>query len=66
MFLAPKRTKFKKSFSRTSILTSKKSQDSPSFGNFFLLASSCGYVSNRQIEALRIFLRRSLKKQAKI
>jgi large subunit ribosomal protein L16 len=67
MVLFPKRYKFLKSFSGKSI--SKKSVSkarSVTFSNYCLIASQSGFLTNFQIEAMRRYLRRFLKKQGQL
>ena len=65
MLLQPKRPNFNKSFSRKKISLTKKNHV-PNLGDFSLVASESGKVTNRQLEAVRRLLRRLLKKQARI
>ena len=67
MLLFPKKTKFSKSFSGKKIMAkSNKTSDSNRFGNIALVASESGKVTNFQMESIRRFLRRFLKKKAQI
>ncbi len=63
--LAPKRTKFRKQQrGRMSGLAHRG--NAVSFGNFGLLAQSCGWINSRQIEAVRVVLTRTLKRTGKV
>ncbi len=63
--LAPKRTKFRKQQrGRMKGLAHRGSE--VSFGNFGLLAQSCGWINSRQIEAVRVVLTRTLKRTGKV
>tara|TARA_B110000444_G_C18838470_1_gene597472 strand:+ start:260 stop:679 length:420 start_codon:yes stop_codon:yes gene_type:complete len=66
MFLSPKNPKYTKSFSRKKQATFKKKTNKMIFGDFCLIASESGKITNFQMESLRRFLRRFLKKKAKI
>lgn len=67
MLLFPKKTKFSKSFSGKKIMSkSNKTDDSNRFGNIALIAKESGKITNFQIESIRRFLRRFLKKKAQI
>jgi len=65
--LFPKKTKYSKSFSGKK-LTPKVSAicRTNKYGNVMLVAAESGKVTNFQLEALRRFLRRFLKKKAQI
>ena len=45
---------------------SNKTEDSNRFGNIALIAKESGKITNFQIESIRRFLRRFLKKKAQI
>ena len=63
--LSPKRVKFRKMFKgRTTGLARRGSE--VSFGHFGLQAMEPGWVSNRQIEACRVAISRSIKRGGKI
>ena len=63
--LSPKRVKFRKMFKgRTTGLAHRGS--SVAFGTFGLQALEPGWVSNRQIEACRVAISRSIKRGGKI
>ena len=63
--LSPKRVKFRKMFKgRTTGLAHRGNE--VSFGNFGLQALEPGWVSNRQIEACRVAISRSVKRGGKI
>ena len=66
MFLSPKNPKFTKSFSRKKQATFKSKTNKMNFGDFSLIALESGKITNFQIESIRRFLRRFLKKKAKI
>jgi len=67
MLLAPKKYKFSKSFSGKKI-TKKNYNKKPiiRFSNICFVAEQSGFLTNFQLEALRRFLRRYLKKKAQI
>jgi large subunit ribosomal protein L16 len=65
MFLFPKKSKFIKSFSAKK-LTAKTVAKSNIYGNISLIANETGKITNFQIESIRRFLRRFLKKKAQI
>ena len=63
--LSPKRVKFRKMFKgRTRGVASRGAEIS--FGSYGLQALEPGWISNRQIEAARVALARSLKRGGKI
>lgn len=66
MLLFPKQTKYNKNFARKKIALNKKIIDPFALGDFSIVASESGRITNRQIESVRRLLRRYLKKQAKI
>jgi large subunit ribosomal protein L16 len=67
MLLFPKKTKFSKSFSGRKVTTNFKSNvKTNKYGNLCLVAMETSKVSNFQLESLRRFLRRLLKKKAQI
>ncbi len=63
--LAPKRTKFRKQ-QRGRMRGLAKRGSEVSFGNFGLLAQGCGWITARQIEAVRVVLTRTLKRTGKV
>ena len=65
MPLMPKRTKFRKSF-RGSRAGNATSGTTVAFGDFGLQALDRGWMTNRQIEACRIAINRSLKRKGKV
>jgi len=67
MLLFPKKPKFLKSFSNKKITSnSLKSNNLLRFSRLGLVTKEAGFVPNFQIEAIRLFLRRLLKKRAQI
>lgn len=67
MLLFPKKTKFSKSFSGKKITTKQfQKQKANRFANLALTTLEAGSISNFQLEAIRRFLRRFLKKKAQI
>jgi large subunit ribosomal protein L16 len=63
--LMPKKVKFRKQ--QRGRMTGKAGRGSSlSFGDFGLKAMECGWVSNRQIEAARIAMTRSIKRGGKV
>ncbi len=65
MALMPKRTKFRKSH-RGSRSGNAQSGTTVAFGDFGLQTLDRGWMSNRQIEACRIAINRSLKRKGKV
>lgn len=67
MLLFPKKTKFSKSFSGKKVITNFNSGSKTNkYGNLSLIAMETSKITNFQIESLRRFLRRLLKKKAQI
>ena len=66
MFLSPKNPKFTMNFARKKQTTFKSKTNKMNFGDFCLIASESVKITNFQMEAIRRFLRRFLKKKAKI
>jgi len=67
MLLAPKKTKFNKSFTgkkMTKTIKTKKSEIR--FSTYCLIANQSGIITNFQIESIRRLLRRLLKKKAQL
>src|SRR5437870_5423630 len=63
--LAPKRVKFRKRFKgRTKGMATRG--NTVAFGHYGLMALEPGWISNRQIEAARVALTRSLKRGGKV
>ena len=67
MLLFPKKTKFSKSFSgrKVTAKTSCKTNRNK-YGNIALVCDETGKITNYQLESIRRFLRRFLKKKAQI
>ena len=65
MPLMPKRTKFRKSH-RGSRSGNAQTGTTVAFGDFGLQTLDRGWMTNRQIEACRIAINRSLKRQGKV
>jgi large subunit ribosomal protein L16 len=63
--LSPKRVKFRKMFKGRMTGLAHRGSD-VSFGHFGLQAMEPGWVSNRQIEACRVAISRSIKRGGKI
>ena len=63
MFLFPKNPKFTKNFSRKKQVNVKLKKNKINFGDYCLIASESGIITNFQIEATRRILRRFLKKK---
>lgn len=63
--LSPKRVKFRKMFKGRMTGTAYRGSE-VSFGHFGLQAQEPGWVTNRQIEACRIAISRSIKRGGKI
>jgi large subunit ribosomal protein L16 len=67
MLLFPKKTKYSKNFSGKKITRSHINKIAqPLFSNFYLVANQSGIITNFQMEAVRRFLRRFLKKKAQL
>jgi large subunit ribosomal protein L16 len=67
MFLSPKKSKFTKSFSGKKIIPTVNNKSSfLRFSNFCIVANEAGIITNFQIESIRRFLRRFLKKKGQI
>jgi len=67
MLLYPQKLKYNKSFSNKKIKTSKLVKPlKTNFSHLSLISAKSGRISNFQLEALRKFLRRYLKKKAQI
>ncbi|MFA7056906.1 MAG: 50S ribosomal protein L16 [Candidatus Cloacimonadales bacterium] len=63
--LAPKRTKYRKQMrGRRTGLAYRGS--TVSFGEYALMATECGWISSRQIEASRITITRTMKRLGKV
>ncbi len=63
--LSPKKTKFRKA--HTGRMRGKAIRGSKiAFGDYALLATECGWLSARQIEAARIATNRHIKRQGKL
>jgi large subunit ribosomal protein L16 len=63
--LSPKRVKFRKMFKGRTTGTAYRGSE-VSFGHFGLQAQEPGWVTNRQIEACRVAISRSIKRGGKI
>ena len=67
MLLFPKKPKYLKSFSNRKIIkTNKTGLNKFRFAKIGLISKESGFIPNYQIEAIRLFLRRLLKKKAQI
>ena len=66
MFLSPKNPKYTKTFSRKTLQRTSPNPSNIYQGDFSLIAAESGRITNFQIEAIRRFMRRFLKKKAKI
>jgi large subunit ribosomal protein L16 len=67
MLLLPKKPKFLKSYSnRTIISKSAKKNNIIKFSNLALIATESGFIPNFQIEAIKLFIRRIIKKKAQL
>ncbi len=67
MLLFPKKPKFIKSFSGNKIVSNYlKKYQTLKFSRIGLIAKEAGFIPNFQIEAIRLFLRRFLKKRAQL
>jgi large subunit ribosomal protein L16 len=65
MLLFPKQTKFTKSYSRKKIKANYKQPDFANLGAFCIIAKESGRITGRQLDSLRRFLRRKLRKHAR-
>jgi len=67
MLLFPKKPKFLKSFANKRITGNVlKNRNIFRFSRIGLISNEAGFVPNFQIEAIRLFLRRQLKKRAQL
>ena len=66
MLLAPRKVKYSKQHSRNDATSTRQKIDDMSYGYFALYAQESGKICGKQIEAIRLALRRMLKRQAKI
>lgn len=67
MLLQPIKSKFTKSFTSKKITSNSKNKIKKlNQSKFALIASEAGYIPNYQMQAIRLFLRRTLKKRAQI
>jgi large subunit ribosomal protein L16 len=67
MLLFPKKPKFLKSFANKKITSNFSKKDNNfRFSRIGLIAKEAGFIPNFQIEAIRLFLRRLLKKRAQL
>ena len=67
MLLFPKKPKYLKSFSNKKIFSNNLKKDKiPRFSRIGLIAKQAGFVPSFQIEAIRLFLRRFLKKRGQL
>lgn len=67
MLLIPKKTKYLKSFSSKKITkTKEKKSQNFQFSNYCIVADQAGILTSFQLESIRRFLRRYLKKSAQI
>src|SRR5512145_3208369 len=63
--LSPKRTKFRKA-QKGHMRGRAKGGDAVSFGDYGLMASECGRLTSRQIEAARVAITRHVKRGGKL
>ena len=63
--LLPKRTKFRKQHRGTMAGRATRG-NTVAFGDYGLMATSCGWVTSRQIEAARIAMTRHIKRGGKV
>lgn len=63
--LSPKRTKFRKQ-QKGRMKGQAKGGDFVAFGDFGLQATTCGYITARQIEAARVAISRHVKRGGKL
>jgi len=67
MLLFPKKPKYFKSFSNKKVTKSSVKKDNIlKFSKIGLIAKEAGFIPNYQMEAIRLFARRFLKKRAQI
>lgn len=66
MLLSPKKVKFIKQHSRKDDTKTLQKLGNFNYGYFAMYAEESGKICAKQIEAIRLVLRRSLKRQAKI
>ena len=63
--LSPKRTKFRKAM-KGRMTGRAKGGDTVDFGDFGLVATECGRITSRQIEAARVAITRHVKRGGKL
>jgi ribosomal protein L16/L10AE len=66
MILSPRKIKFQKHHSRNDNTKSKQKLQNPSLGYFSVVSEESGKINARQIEAIKLFLRKKFKRQAKV
>ena len=67
MLLYPKNPRYTKAFSNRKIIkTDKIHNNKTKFAKLSIIAKEAGLISNYQIESIRLFLRRFLKKRAQL
>ena len=66
MLLSPRKVKFQRQHSRSDTVGTKKAFDVFNLGSYGLWAEQSGKISGKQMESVRLILRRALKRQAKI
>jgi ribosomal protein L16/L10AE len=66
MLLSPRKIKFQKQHSRNDSIKTEQNIDKFHSGYYALYAEESGKICGKQIEAIRLVLRRTLKRQAKI
>jgi len=66
MLLSPRKVKYQKQHSRNDTTQTMQNVNNFNLGYFALYAEESGKICGKQIEAIRLVLRRMLKRQAKI
>jgi len=66
MLLTPRKVKYQKQHSRNDVIKTQLRLNNFESGYFALFAEESGKICGKQIEAIRLVLRRALKRQAKI
>lgn len=66
MLLSSRRAKFQKQYSRKDVTKTVEAMPSFRLGYFGLYAEESGKVCSKQIEAIKLLLRRTFRRQAKV
>jgi large subunit ribosomal protein L16 len=66
MMLMPKKSKYLKPFTNKKIIKHNKKQNNLKFAKICLISAEAGFIPNFQISAIKLFLRKNLKKRGQI